>query len=794
MLPRITIPRSYRIFLSFFTVFLLVFLAYNSSLKNDFVNWDDDVHLLKNRVVTEFSFDLESLKNIFTTTVNKTYIPLTTLSFALEYQAFNEEAIGYHLTNLALHVMVTLLILYFTLQCGLSLAAATLAALLFGIHPMHVESVAWVTERKDVLYAVFYLMALCCYWKYLQESKRPYYLLTMVFGLFSILAKPMALSLPLILFVLDRFYGRRMTIRTLLEKIPHFLYVIPIAWVTYSLNARNSIENFGEAPLIWIWTFVFYLRQFIFPSILLPLYPLPHPVSLASFHYFVPVIFFMALLAALYYFRRQRWVIFAFAFYFFSIFFLLRFDDAADATLVSDRFMYLPSLGFCFLFGIFAEKILVWFQGKSGLWRQCGVVALLLLLLFLSSKTVSQIRIWKGSLTLWKHQLNHYPLTPIALNNLAVAMSQESDYLDAIKKPDGQNDASVKRIIGMYREAIQGDPKYVDAYYNLADTYADVRQNEEAKALFLKVLELDPKHRDAQFNLAGVWAHLGDSVKAVEVYQKTIALDPKNDDVYVNIIKSYNKMIQERILPQDVYLRARQETIDQYQDLVNSKRNYAKGYFNLGWVHGEMGDAENALTFYQKALAIKPNYANAHYNLGNYYRDHGKLDEAIQNYEKILKINPRYHNAYLNLGVCFGLKGDDRRAIELYKKAVALRPDFAEAHFNLGYAYDATGETSQAIDSYKVAISYDSRNAEYYYNLGNSQAKLGNDQEAIAAYKSAISNNPKHLDALVNLSIVCFRNKLFEEALEYCRRAQALGYQPPKEYIDALQTKNTQGQ
>ncbi len=794
MFPRIIIPRKNQIILSFVAVFLLVSLAYAPCLKNDFVNWDDDEHLLKNRAVTEFSFDIESLKNIFTATVNKTYIPLTTLSFALEYQIFGEKAFGYHLTNLLLHILVTLLILFFALQCGLSLTAATLAALLFGIHPMHVESVVWITERKDVLYAAFYMLALCSYWKYLQSNKCFNYVFAIIFGIFSILAKPMALSLPLVLVLLDWFYGRRITFKMILEKIPHFFYVIPIAWVTYSLNARSLVENLGEAPLIWIWTFIFYLRQFLLPMGCIPLYPLPRAVSLINFHYCVPVIFFLILLFALYYFRRQRRVIFAFTFYFISIFFLLRFDDAVDTTLVSDRFMYLPSLGFCFLFGIFIERVFLRPDKKNWILR-CGRMPLFIVVIFfLMHKTVSQAKIWKNSLSLWSYQLRHVPSTPIALNNLAVYYRQQSDYLDIIKSSNGKNDIKVQEIIGMFQEAIRNDSRYIDAYNNLADTFADVGRYEEARELLFKILELDPKHRDATFNLAGIWAYLGESERAVQGYQKTIVLDPKNDDVYINIIKAYNKMIQENLSSRQVFLKARQETIEQYQDLVNSKRNYAKGYFNLGWAYDEMGDSKRSLAFYQKALAIKPNYANAHYNLGNYYRDKGELDQAIQCFEKVLQFDPSFKDAYLNLGVCFGLKGDNQKALEIYQRAVTLFPDYAEAYFNLGFTHESLGQMLKAIEAYRKAIALDPRGAEFFYNLGNTLVNVKNDSEAIAAYQAAISNDPKHLNALVNLSLTCFRNKLFEEALEYCLRAQALGYQPPQEYINALQTKNTQGQ
>ena len=154
--------------LFFFTlaaVLFLVVIAYLPSLKNDFVNWDDGVHLLQNKDIA--TLDFKHLKAIFQSHVNTIYLPLTLLSFSVEHHFFGFDPFIYHLNNLILHVLVTALIYWLIYRWTFSISTATIAALLFGIHPTHVESVAWVTERKDVLYAFFYLAALHCYWSYI---------------------------------------------------------------------------------------------------------------------------------------------------------------------------------------------------------------------------------------------------------------------------------------------------------------------------------------------------------------------------------------------------------------------------------------------------------------------------------------------------------------------------------------------------------------------------------------------------------------------------------------------------
>ena len=221
---------------SIFILISFILLSFFPCLKADFINWDDDGHILKNTAIYELS--PSSIKQIFTQAPNKTYIPLTILSFAIEKHFFCFNPFVFHLDNLLLYIVIVILVLFLAIRIGLSLEASFFAALIFAIHPMRVETVAWVTERKDVLYALFYLLALHQYWSYLKTQSIRYYFSTILLGLISILAKPMALSLPLILLIFDWYYGRSFSKRVFIEKIPFLFYVISIAWISYSLNIR----------------------------------------------------------------------------------------------------------------------------------------------------------------------------------------------------------------------------------------------------------------------------------------------------------------------------------------------------------------------------------------------------------------------------------------------------------------------------------------------------------------------------------------------------------------------------
>jgi len=221
-------------------VLLFVFLAYSSALDNKVVIGDDKTLITDNIKIREL--DLSSIKKIFSSLTMTTYAPLSELSYAFEYKIFGNSQFVYHLDNVLLHMVVVASLFIICLQCGLNRTQAVLASLLFGIHPMHVESVAWVSERKEVLYSCFYLLSIISYLKYLDLSKKRFYCFSILLGFCSILSKSMALSLPLILFVFDWLKGRKMTRKVIYEKLPYFAYIIPVAFITYNLN-KDFLER-----------------------------------------------------------------------------------------------------------------------------------------------------------------------------------------------------------------------------------------------------------------------------------------------------------------------------------------------------------------------------------------------------------------------------------------------------------------------------------------------------------------------------------------------------------------------
>jgi len=565
-----------------YLILVCVFFAFLPSLENGFTNWDDGPHLLSNHSIRSLTGG--HLKEIFSKTVVYTYIPLTLLSFAVEYHFFGYAPFIYHLDNLLLHLGVVALLYIFALQLRLSWPAAALAALIFGLHPMRVESVAWVTERKDVLYAFFYMASMCSYMRYIHTNKKAPYVLSVLFGIASILSKPMAYSLPVILLLCEWFVGRRLVWKMFLDKIPFFLYILGVSLVTFVNNSNNIAIGLGDTIILWIWSFTFYILKFFWPVSLTPLYHVPEPVHITHPAYYWACLVALILLGMIVCFRKKRVFLLAFGFYLFSIFFLVVRTawDFGNRTAVADRFMYLPSLGFCLLCGVLLVNGWQYCSRKAKWLGRAFAVLVMLLMFWLGKESFYQCMIWKDSVSLWSYVLKLDPENMIAMENRAVAYAQDKRYEQALDdyhhlirlKPDDASNyvnraviysqtkkydlafADFKKALGMrpdqygayfnlgnlYREqqkldkaieaysmAIQLNGIYINAYNNRANLYFDLKQYSQAEADFKRILQLDPLNSRAYYNLSVIYQAFGRKEEAMEMAFKAQSLGFRTD-------------------------------------------------------------------------------------------------------------------------------------------------------------------------------------------------------------------------------------------------------------------------
>ncbi len=546
-------------------VLIMIFVVYLPSLSGQFLNWDDDTHLTQHvpvRFLNGFN-----LRHVFSSTVLKTYIPLTITSFIFEYHLFGYQPFIYRLDNLLLHLFTTAMVFLIGRQFKLSEWAAGAAALAFGIHPMHVESVAWISQRKDVLCASFYLLAIWSYGRWLERGRRWSYLLAVLCALASILSKPMAVSLPWVLWVVDYYWRRRFSWKMVLDKLPFFFAVIPLALITFMGHERVPIQGGGQAVLIWVWSYAFYLRQFLAPIVLLPIYHLPQPVSLTNPHYVAAVVIFAASWLLLHRKWKDSLLQKGWLFFLAAIFFLLRLRPDAGPNLVADRFMYLPSVGFCLWMGWMAEKSFLASQRQP---RRVGQVTLVLmagLAVCWAGLTARQGLIWKDSLSLWNHVIRYSSSQAVAFNNRGSVLRQQGQWKSALQD---------------FNRAIELKPDYSEAYNNRGLIYQGQEDFPLAIADQTKAVECNPQNERAYNNRGVSYASLGDLESAMLDFNQAIAVNPL----------------------------------------------YPEAYNNRAITHEKLGQPDLALTDYQRAISLNAVYKDAYRNRGILYLRRGEIEKA----------------------------------------------------------------------------------------------------------------------------------------------------------------------
>jgi len=390
----------------------------------------------------------------------------------------------------------------------------------------------------------------------------------------------------------------------------------------------------------------------------------------------------------------------------------------------------------------------------------CGAVVL---------TSISEINLRHDAVTFWTYELKRHP-DALSMNSLADAYYSSKNFDKAQE---------------YYQKAVKADPKSVRAYEGQARLAQETGRWDQAIVAFQKIIALDPQLPEAYLGLGDAFRVLGDKKNAIETYSHLLGLFPDDENVDIKVIEAYSRAIADN--PQDaLYKEEREEVLADFEQLSKRKKYNAADYYNLGFLYEQVGGKEEAVRFYTKAVQMQPDYAQALFNLANLYRDAGSYKIALGLYERLTHFHPKYVLGYLNMGIIFNALGDQQRARQFYLKVIDLAPDNGDAYFNLGYLSESQGELREAVNYYEKAVEVSPKNAESYYNLGNVYASLGQNPEAIASYLKTVGINPHHQDAFVNLSILSFKSRDFQGAIHYLEAAQALGYNPPVEYLKTL--------
>ncbi|MCC6460598.1 MAG: hypothetical protein IT260_09030 [Saprospiraceae bacterium] len=491
-------------------------LVFAPMLHNQFTNWDDEAYVVNNMLLRGPDW-----AGIFTQPLVSNYHPLTVLSLALNYQLSGLNPFSYLLLNWSLHLLNTGLVFYFVwLLSGRLPWVALFTAAVFALHPMHIESVAWVSERKDLLYTCFFLLGLLRYWRYLSDGRRSHYWLCFGFFLLSLLSKPAAVVFPLSLLLLDAWQGRPWDRKLLLEKLPFFLFALAFGVLTFMIQSEKGIVSLAKYSLLDRFFFgcyclLMYVVRFFWPSPLSAFHPYPAPGALGPFIQAAPLLCLLAG-AGLWYFRKNKALLFGMLFYVANIILVVQFV-AIGNTLLSERYTYVPYIGLAFALAMTLAQS----PWRALQWPLLGFTALVLG--FLSWR---HIPVWKNSETLWSDVIAQYPDAPIPHANRA-----NHRYHQALLPAKASQAATLmEQALGDCNAALLSQPNHFASLDIRSILFIRNGKYDEALADAGRMVQLEPDNKKGYLNRASALERLKRYDESLDDYSRCLDFEPNNAD------------------------------------------------------------------------------------------------------------------------------------------------------------------------------------------------------------------------------------------------------------------------
>jgi Flp pilus assembly protein TadD len=626
---------------------LAVWAVFGQTLQFDFVNYDDNRYVFENPVVKN-GLTLENIGWAFTHNVASNWHPLTVISYMADASLYGAKPGGYHLTNVLLHTVAALLLFAALKEMTGTLWRSAFVAAVFAIHPLRVESVAWVSERKDVLSGLFFMLTLSAYVSYVHQSTVPaaastfqrftlhasrFYWLALLFFALGLMSKPMLVTLPFVLLLLDYWPLGRFTPTSdvgvgvhasklppfnassvqplLLEKIPFFIVSAVSCVVTFLVQQKSgAVRELAAYSLTTRFENIFvayarYLNKTFWPAGLAVPYPFPPHWPIEEI--FLAVVLFIGLgAAALWWGRRFPYVAVGWFWFAGMLVPAIGLVQVGNQSL-ADRYTYLPQIGLCLLVVWGVAELL----GRAALPRRrrlLGSAAVVTLAALMAVAHV-QTGYWRDSVSLWQHSLACTSENYVAHHNLGIALADQGKWEEAIDQ---------------YRKALQ----------------------------------LAPGSPDVRIDLGGVLFKRGQWANAIQLYQQALELQP----------------------------------------------NSYKAHSSLGAALAAQGDINGAIQHYNQALQLDPDSVEAHSDLGAALAAQGNWAQAVQQCERAVQLAPDQALPQMNLGNVLAMQGKMAEAIPHFERAVQLKPDYAKAHFNLAAALDHEGKSAEARPHFQQAL------------------------------------------------------------------------------------------
>ena len=619
---------------------IAILIPYRQAINLDFVGYDDELYVTENFNVQK-GFTVKGIKWAFTTFHAGNWHPVTWLSHMLDCELYGLNPTGHHWTNVQFHIANTLLLFFILQQMTGALWRSALVAALFALHPLHVESVAWIAERKDVLSAFFGLLSIAAYCRYVENPRIINYLLIILLLGLGLMAKPMLVTLPFVFLLLDlwplqrfkfrqnaytgavEFFGFKAILRLIGEKIPLFALVVVASTLTFiaqqSEGAVKALEVLSLKVRVAnaLVSYVSYVLKAIWPSNLAIFYP--HPgnslpawqIIVAALLIIVAVFFSMRTL------KKYPYVAVGLFWYLGTLVPVIGLVQVGNQAM-ADRYTYIPLIGLFIIISWGAFDFLKkWHYHTTIL-----ILSAISIICVLAVCTFLQLGYWQNGITLFKHAIKVTNKNCVAHNNLGVLLSKEEKFDEAVFHYD-------------------------------------------------EVLKIKPNNSRALYNKGCALRYKRDLDKAAFFFKESLKIKPDNAETHNEL--AYILFVQGK--PDEAILH--------YRNVLKIKPDSTNAYNNLANVLFLQGEIDEAVLLYKEALRLDPENVDAHYNIGLFYKRQGKLKKAITHLAKAIKIDPDYAKAYNEIGVILFQQGKYKKAEVFFLKAVQIKPSYTEAQKNI---------------------------------------------------------------------------------------------------------------
>jgi tetratricopeptide (TPR) repeat protein len=604
-----------------------------------FIHLDDDVYVTANPQVTS-GLTLTGAVWAFTSTHAANWHPLTWLSHMLDCQLYGLNPAGHHASSVLLHLSTVLLLFIVFQRMTGTLWQSGFVAALFALHPLHVESVAWVAERKDVLSTLFWVLTMGAYARYAEgraagqsaasrergvRGKRGSYLLVLLFFALGLMSKPTLVTLPFVLLLLDYWPLGRMgrtinkdRLRPLvLEKLPLFMLSAVSSAVTFLVQRSGGAVGLLELlPLEQrianaLVSYVAYIGKMLWPWHLAVYYP--YDENLPLWQVVGAALLLLAITAAVVRFGRKRPYLRVGWFWYLGTLVPMIGLVQVGGQAMADRYTYVPMIGLFVMIAMAVPEVLNrWRCRKKVMALSAGIILVALL-----AVGRSQASLWRNSIRLFDHSLAAASDNYLIRNNLGNALERMG---------------RVDEAIGHYRESLRIAPGNAEVYFNLANAISRKGKAHEAIALYAEALRLRPDYAEAHNNLGSELDRLGQIADAMAHYREAVRLKP----------------------------------------------DYVEAVSNVGVALAKQGQAAEALPYFEKAIRIDPRYEKAYHNRGVALFDQGRVREAIASYDQAVRINPGFVEARYSLALAYVTIGDRQACWKQYTALSTINPDLAE--------------------------------------------------------------------------------------------------------------------